>query len=91
MASAELRALQQDCDPTNLLADLAILELSLADLNPLFTHIRSTQAEPPQPAAAPTAAKGSAKAPAGKAPAAKAPVDGKAADATMIMPRRVSP
>ena len=90
-ACAELKALQQDCDPTNPLADLAVLELSLADPNPLFAPIKAPQTEEPQTAAVPAAAKGSAKAPAAKAPAVKAPAAGKAAAAAAAAPPSGAP
>lgn len=82
---AELRATQQQCDPTNPLADLAILELNVGEPNSLFTPIKTPQIEDPKPAADPAAAaaKGSAKAPAAKGPPAKAPAAAKAAAAAV--------
>ena len=82
---AELRAAQHQCDPTDPLADLAILELNLGEPNSLFAPTKLPAMEEAKPgvdpggAAAP--AKGSAKAPAAKAPAAKTPAAGKAAAA----------
>lgn len=85
-----MKAAQQQCDPTDPLADLALLQLNLGEPNPLFTPTKALQVEEPKPAADPAgaaaAAKGPAKAAAPKAPAAKALAAGKAAAAAVDQP-----